>query len=166
MPVSDQCNTFDRSGRCVSCYKGYRLVNSRCELAPIEKPSDLGCGKWNWDNKQCLECSEHYVFNNNGICVPVSDQCNTYDLSGRCVTCYEGYNLVAGRCELAPIEKPSDLGCRTWDWKNRRCLQCSEHWVFNSNGVCVVVSDQCMTADLSGQCLTCYKGYHVVLGQC
>ena len=165
VPVSDKCKTFDTNGHCVSCYAGYNNVNGRCELAPIEKVTDEGCAKWNWNEKVCLQCSNNWVFNQQGKCVPVSDQCRTFDPSGNCVTCYAGYNNVNGRCELAPIEKPSDLGCATWNWKDKICLQCSDNWVM-SNGKCVPVSDKCKTFDLSGHCVSCYKGYRLVNGKC
>ena len=166
MPVSDQCKTFDRSGACVSCYKGYNLNNGICKLAPIETPTDAGCGLWDWNNKECLKCSDNWVFNSQGICIPVSDQCKTFDKYGACVSCYIGYNLVNGACELAPIEKPADEGCGTWDWKNHKCLACSNNWVFNQMGKCVPVSDQCNTFDRTGACQSCYKGYNLVQGRC
>ena len=164
-PVSDQCKTFDLSGACVSCYEGYNLNNGACELAPIEKVSDVGCGLWDWANRKCLRCSDNWVFNNNGICVPVSDQCKTFDGTGACVSCYEGYNLVQGACELAPIQEVSDVGCGLWDWKNQRCLRCSENFV-SINGKCTPVSDQCKTFNPSGACMSCYKGYNLIQGRC
>ena len=164
--VSDQCQTFDRSGSCVSCYKGYTLVSGTCQQSAIEKPSDLGCGTWDWNNKICLACSNNWVFSNNGVCVPVSDQCQTYDLAGNCVSCYKGYNLSVGQCVLAPIEKVTDLGCGLWNWNSQICLKCSNNWVFSNNGVCVPVSDQCKTFDLAGSCVSCYKGYNLSVGKC
>ncbi len=165
-PVSDQCNTYDLAGNCVTCYKGYNLVGGKCVKAPVEKVSDLGCGLWDWNNHKCLQCSSNYIFNNNGVCVPVSDQCKTFDLSGKCVSCYDGYNLVSGKCIEAPLQKVSDLGCGLWNWKDQKCLQCSSNWVFNNKGVCVPVSDQCKTFDLSGSCVSCYDGYNLVGGKC
>jgi expansin (peptidoglycan-binding protein) len=166
VPVSDQCNTYDKNGACVTCYVGYNLNNGKCVLAPIQQVSDVGCATWNWNKQTCLQCSSNWVFNNNGVCVPVSDQCNTYNNAGACVTCYAGYNLSNGKCVLAPIQKVSDVGCATWDWNKQVCQQCSSNWVFNNNGVCVPVSDQCNTYDKSGACVTCYKGYNLVGGAC
>ena len=164
--VSDQCASHDEFGACTSCYEGYNLDLGRCVEAPERKPSDVGCGSWDWKNQICLKCSENWVFNNNGVCVPVSDQCASHNEFGACTSCYEGYNLNNGRCVEAPEERPSDEGCATWDWKNRRCLECSEHWVFNSNGRCVVVSDQCASHDDSGACTSCYVGYNLQSGSC
>ncbi len=64
---------------------------------------------------------------------------------GVCLTCYKGYDLNNGQCNLSTvnISKPIDLGCRTWDWDNQRCLECSTNWVFNAYRVCITVSNQC-----------------------
>jgi hypothetical protein len=166
VPVSDQCATFNLAGDCVTCYKGYIINAGKCVLAPTQKVSDLGCALWNWSQQQCLQCSNNWVFNSQGVCVPVSDQCKTFNTAGNCVSCYEGYLLNAGKCELAPSQKPSDLGCATWDWKKQICLQCSNNWVFNSQNVCIPVSDQCATFNLAGNCVSCYKGYVLNAGKC
>ena len=166
VPVSDQCNTFDSNGACLSCYVGYNLNNGKCTLAPVQQVSDAGCASWNWNKQICLECSNNWVFNANKVCVPVSDQCNTFDSTGACLSCYIGYNLNNGKCVLAPVQQVSDVGCATWNWNKQTCLQCSNNWVFNSNNVCVPVSDQCNTFDKTGACLSCYKGYSLNNGKC
>ena len=100
--------------------------------APIARPSDVGCGTWDWKNQVCLKCSENWVFNSNRVCVPVSDHCASHAEDGACTSCFEGYILSNGLCNLAAVEKVSDVGCGTWDWANRKCLECSEKFVFNS----------------------------------
>lgn len=166
VPVSDQCNTFDSTGACLSCYVGYNLNNGKCTLAPVQQVSDVGCASWNWNKQVCLQCSNNWVFNANKVCVPVSDQCNTFDSNGNCLSCYVGYNLNNGKCVLAPVQQVSDVGCATWNWNKQTCLQCSNNWVFNSNNVCAPVSDQCNTFDKTGACLSCYKGYTLSNGKC
>ena len=106
-------------------------MNGLCVETPEERVSDLGCATWDWDRQVCIACSNNWVFNSNNVCVPVSDQCNSYDLNGNCVTCYKGYRLVAGKCERAPEEQVSNIGCATWDWDRQVCLTCSINWVFN-----------------------------------
>ena len=141
-----------------------------CEFSAFNnaKPSDLGCSKWDWANQVCLECSKEWVFNADGACVPVSDQCKSHDTNGLCTSCFAGYDLVDGTCVFGAINtaKPSDSGCGKWDWNNQVCLECSSGWVFNADGVCVTVSDQCASHDASGACLSCFKGYDLVNGVC
>ena len=169
-PVSDQCATHAENGDCTSCYKGYDLTNGACVFGASNtaRPSDLGCGTWDWDNQVCLACSAHWFKNSNGQCVPVADQCKTNADNGDCTACYQGYDLTAGQCLFSAFNnaKPADAGCGTWDWFNQICIACSDKWVFNSEKVCVPVSDQCATHAENGDCLTCFKGYDLVNGAC
>ena len=41
---------------------------------------------------------------------------------------------------------PSDLGCKTWDWDNQVCLECSKNWISTKDG-CVPVNDHCAAHD-------------------
>ena len=126
---------------CTSCYKGYNLEGGLCVRAPDAGPSDLGCKTWDWDNQVCLECSTRWVMDN-GVCVPVSDDCAEHDESGACIACYKGYGLEDGVCVRLPDRQPSDLGCAVWDWDNDVCLECSLRWV-SVEGICVPVDDHC-----------------------
>ena len=141
VPVSDHCAEHDEAGACVACYKGYSVVDGECVADAIEGPSDLGCKTWDWDNRICLECSARYVMID-GACVAVSDHCAEHDEAGACVACYKGYSVVDGECVADAIRRPSDLGCKTWDWDNDVCLECSFRFVFQ-DGVCVPVNDHC-----------------------
>ena len=68
------------NGQCTACYKGYDLNSGSCVLSPSNtaRSSDVGCMKWDWDNNRCLECSSHWVFNNDKICTPVNSDCKTH----------------------------------------------------------------------------------------
>ena len=169
VPVNDQCRTSNENGECTACYVGYTLINGACNLAEATGPSDLGCRTWDWENQVCLECSARWVFNEQRVCVPVNDNCATFDnANGACLSCYKGYTLANGVCSLSQTEitGPTDLGCRTWDWDNQRCLECSARWVFNEQRVCVPVNDNCATWGDNGVCLTCYKGFELNNGVC
>jgi hypothetical protein len=48
-------------------------MNQQCVKTPEQQVSDLGCATWDWDAQRCLKCSNNWVFNNLGVCVPVSD---------------------------------------------------------------------------------------------
>ena len=170
VPVSDQCATFNSTtGNCVTCYKGYNLSQGRCviiDLTLVVNP-DKGCKDWNWDARICLSCSDRWFMNSQGVCVPVSDLCMKADQNGQCQSCYKGYNLVNGVCQLSPSNTaaPKDLGCKTWDWDKQICLACSTNWVL-IKGACVPVSDQCASHDANGACTGCFKGYDLVNGVC
>ena len=170
LPVSDNCKTFDETnGQCLSCYAGYDLNSGSCVFSPSNTAAVTDAGCKVWKSGVCQECSTYWVFNNAGICIPVSDECRTYDVaSGKCLTCYHGYDLVEGSCTYSESNnaKPTDGGCKTWDWANTKCTECSANWVADSNGLCVPVSDLCRTNDASGKCTSCYKGYDLSEGAC
>ena len=166
IPVSDQCKAHAENGDCTECYKGYEIISGQCLVQGIIIPHDSGCGKWDWDNQVCLACSNHFVFNEDMKCIPVSDQCKAHAANGDCTECYKGYHLEEGQCIMNEVEQPSDLGCGVWDWDNRVCLKCSKDWVFNEEKKCIPVSDQCKAHAENGDCTECYKGYSVKEGQC
>lgn len=166
VPISDQCASHNDAGRCTSCYEGYELVAGRCSKKEDEKVGDVGCATWDWKRKLCLKCSVRWTFNSRGVCIPVSDQCKTHDSQGACLTCYEGYELQGTRCVKEEDERVTDVGCGLWDWTNKICLRCSEKWVFNSQRICIPVSDQCKTSNSVGNCTSCYKGYRLEGGKC
>ena len=171
VPVSDLCATWDEAtGACATCYYGSIVQDGQCVAhtdTSVVPESNLLCKIWH--KVTCLECSDRSFFNENGLCVSVSSQCNTFDkASGDCLTCFAGYDNVNGECVYSPenTAAPSDLGCSTWDWANSKCLACSKRWAFNAESVCVPVSDQCSAHDEAGHCTKCYKGYDLKEGQC
>lgn len=87
--VKPQCQLFDREqGLCVACYQGYHIVDGVCQVTDLGESGELGCKAW--ENGVCSQCSARWVFNAEGICVPVDDLCATFDETGACVTCYKG----------------------------------------------------------------------------
>jgi hypothetical protein len=133
--VSDQCKTNDVAGLCTSCYKGYDLFNESCVLSTFNnaKPSDAGCASWDWDNQVCLTCSIRWAFNANHKCTPVDDYCSSYDkTSGACTSCFGGYNLANGSCQLGnPL-------CRT-STSAGACSACYTGYVL-TKGSCTPIS--------------------------
>lgn len=121
--VNDECWTWDPvDGLCLTCYKGYDLVNGSClySSANVAATTDPGCRTW--ESGVCLECSLRWVFNALGFCSPVQDVCRTFDNIGLCLTCYRGYSLINGTCVWSSENNaaPSDPGCKTWN--NTICI--------------------------------------------
>lgn len=109
----------------------------------------------------CKACSKNWAFDANGVCQQVSPFCKTSE-GLQCTSCFNGYTLNNGVCDLAPLidVTTTDAGCGDWDWANQVCKSCSAFWYFNSNGQCTPVDTLCKTFDpANGNCLTCYKGY-------
>ena len=171
LPVSDLCHTWDdATGECVTCYYGSIVEDGECVAhtsTAIVPESNLLCKTW--VGETCKACSDRSFFNEDGLCVSVSSQCNTFDkASGNCLTCFAGYDLFEGDCVYSPDNtmSPPDLGCGTWDWKNLKCLACSNRWAFNDQGICVPVSDLCKEHNEAGACVACFKGYDLKEGKC
>ena len=168
MPISSNCKSSDvATGQCITCYLGYDLSQGSCvnSSSLTAAPLDLGCKTFK--NGVCTECSLNWVFNDKKVCVAVSDQCKSY--SGLlCTSCFKGYVLVNGTCliSLRDTAIPTDAGCKNWDWNAQKCLECSEFWYFNK-GICTPVSDLCKTYNnITGFCLSCFKGYALANGTC
>ena len=144
------------------------MTDGACVFSPSNEqaPTDLGCKTWDWNNQICLECSQWWVMVD-GNCVPVSDHCAAHDDNGDCTECFDGYDLTDGACVFSPSNEqgPTDLGCKTWDWKNQICLECSQWWVM-VDGSCVPVSDHCAAHDDNGDCTECYVGFELQDGSC
>ena len=57
-----------------------------------------------WDEGVCVECSDHFYFNSNGVCCEVKPQCKLFNREeGMCVACYQGYHIVNGVCEVTDL---------------------------------------------------------------
>lgn len=57
IPVSNYCKTWnDYDGACLSCFKGYNLVNKACILPPHDNQMyiEKGCRKWNHNTESCI----------------------------------------------------------------------------------------------------------------
>ena len=165
--VSAQCSTWDKlTGECLTCFSGYAISNGACVISEKpDHPADVGCRQWDWANQKCLKCSFRWAFNKDGTCVPVSDSCLSWNGS-QCDSCYKGYDLVNGTCLQSTPIKPIDAGCRTWDWDNQKCLECSIRWTFSQSGSCVPVDNNCLSFNNFGECNSCYKGYNLVNNFC
>lgn len=54
---------------------------------------------------ECVQCANRYYLSTDLKCLPVSPLCKAYDpLVGNCTFCYDGYNLVDGKCKIEWFE--------------------------------------------------------------
>lgn len=124
----------------------------------------FGCKTWK--EGFCVECSQGYIFNNNGICCKIDQNCEVFNRDvGVCEQCYNGFQVDAnGTCKAWKNTDPAYNGCA--EWVNNQCKACSAKHYFDSNNVCVAVSPQCREWNANGQCTSCYFGYIVDNGAC
>lgn len=108
--IDPSCKTWQpNSGICQSCYTGYVPSEANpktCVAVPKNTTSQAGdpnnfrafCVRR--VNNICVQCLNRY-FLLNGLCFPVSDLCRTYNQGfGFCESCYAGYVLNSGVCEM------------------------------------------------------------------
>jgi hypothetical protein len=72
------------------------------------------------------------VFNSQKKCVPVNDNCQQWDNSGACTSCYAGYVLNGGKCTQG------NSLCQSSN-SNGACTTCYSGYVLD-NGSCVPIS--------------------------
>lgn len=58
----------------------------------------------------CQQCAQKYYKGANNRCMPVSPLCQTNNVAGQCTSCFQGYSLRNGKCE---VTLPSDPNCKT-----------------------------------------------------
>lgn len=187
--ISNLCQTADQTnGNCLSCYPGYSLQNGACEIGRINS----NCRRV--QNGGCVECAGGYTMVN-GNCMVQNPLCRTVDSSANCATCYSGYTLSNGNCIIPTNSDPNCVqksgticlycqngfwisnnvctrltkSCQSYDQQTGSCTSCA----FTSrliDGNCVsspISSDvNCVSADNSGQCLTCVTNYYPKNGVC
>ena len=136
--INTLCATWENTmGMCTSCYSGYLLQGGACILNNQAVNSNPLCQIFN--GSVCLKCATRAYFANNGVCVGVSDTCNGYNIeNGQCSSCYNGWVLRNGRCDLFQVSVPSlnpDIYCAK-SGDSGGCVACFYGFVLR-NGRCV-----------------------------
>ena len=122
--VHPQCRVFNQDvGICEQCYQGYGLNNGTCVIITPGNMINPGCQQYDGNNN-CLKCSVRFAPNADGVCIPVSDNCRTWDeANGNCLSCYAGYVLDQGQCirDPNPFIPAENSLCKTFD-ASKVCL--------------------------------------------
>jgi hypothetical protein len=79
--------------------------------------TDIGCSSWDWNKQICLQCAKGWYQNSDKKCTRVSDLCKEVSNNGECTSCYTGYDLNKGICQISisNCANPSDQGCKKWN---------------------------------------------------
>ena len=180
LQVNPLCNTFDPNfGTCLSCYRGYNLVNGNCTVS--SQPSSAANCR-NFTNGVCVQCSNRF-FTLNGVCTPVNDYCNTYnEVNGNCTSCYQGFVLQQGACYRVLVSGPQQ------QQPNQGGFQPNTGYVFSQDSnpgslgnvgaggyssttttTTITSSGQtvpCLQFDNQGRCIACSNGFNLNNGVC
>lgn len=184
VPLPDDCQAADRSGRCSSCMSGYNLISNftclfipalpncqmiskddfaRCVLCTNGSYADpngacralpVFCAAYDSASSQCLQCRDNGLMRS-GSCV--DKNCQIFDEAGGCLACIASYQFSSfGQC----VFSPRDPNCK--EFLFGICKSCVERFYFDSSFLCAAVSPLCKSYDSnSGGCLSCYEGYQL-----
>jgi hypothetical protein len=87
---------------------------------------------------------------------------STNNVTGACLSCYQGYSLVNGNCviSVAASSNNTDLYCIKVEGST--CTQCANGYFLNVSKICQQVNPLCKNFDsTTGYCTACYTGYSV-----
>lgn len=146
---------------CIACNLAFSLVNGSCIGSILIASKDVNCIRVS--NNVCSQCSNRYYMANN-ICVPVNDNCKSYNpTNGNCTDCYLGYVVSSGMC--IPQASQNDPNCK--NRTNNKCQSCYQGYYLNATLSCVATSPLCKSSNsTSGSCLSCFQGYTLIRGTC
>ena len=90
-------------------------------------------------------------------CILTDPNCKTFNESnGDCLTCYDGHELVSGKCIIK--KGTSDPNCKTF--KNDKCTECSKGYYFDIHNSCVQIDPFCKVFDVpTKKCTSCFSGF-------
>ena len=104
------CETSDRKGNCLTCYKDYRLTyNGRCayiaeganQNCPEQESNPL-CAKFNL--AACLSCVQGCYLNKSKVCKIPDPNCDRFDEDNEiCKVCLPNYSLSQASRACVPV---------------------------------------------------------------
>lgn len=115
----------------------------------------------------CFQCMEGYFLHQTGRCFEVLPECKTYEITtGRCTSCYMGFFLANGFCEIIPTSLIVPF-CRSYNPVDPRvCNRCVAGYYLESNR-CLPVSLSCTGYDeFGGACSSCLPSFTLSEGNC
>ncbi|KRX04889.1 Insulin-like growth factor binding protein, N-terminal [Pseudocohnilembus persalinus] len=150
--LADNCLTCaygDITNFC-SCGDGeyYSTTSSACENC---SDFDDNCAQCN-ENDKCIKCSGNLILNSgqcecqdgyalqtDGSCLITKNGCQTYDSSGDCTKCFNGYSLASGVCSPCASGQYSDgitCTCSDYSYYDDTCTDCIDGYESNE-WICV-----------------------------
>jgi hypothetical protein len=152
MNLVDNCTSYDSvTFDCIACEAYFQLIQGYC--LPIPDPF---CYEFN--DTLCVQCSQGYIFDQEGHCKATDPLCKAYDSQGLCLSCYNGFTLSNKSCVI--IIETLDPYC--YELNGSICVKCSRGYRFDSQGKCISLDTRCERYDATNSsCLQCYGGFMV-----
>ena len=157
------CESFNASGVCEKCVKGYSLNNNNiCVFS-----GDEGCLKY-YTNPTSGETKCEYCYNGGHVegkkCVPGCDAqhcafCVATNKT-KCYKCEYGYREINGSCYKYP------QNCGSLYKQNATCSRCADGFGFNDKSECVACPTGCKSCKNSTVCDLCLPSMAYQDGKC
>jgi hypothetical protein len=113
------------------------------------------------NNSVCLQCYRGFYLDFSGRCRQSNPLCRTTDPSnGNCLSCYQGYVVIAGNCTQGSSSTSSaDANCKSTD-QSGICTSCYNGYYLTPGMACQKMDPNCRTYTLAlNACASCYDGY-------
>ncbi len=160
------------------------MINGKCDTCIVGKSL----------SSQCVKCAPGYLPSNIDLakCIPEIPRCKSYTPTDTCLTCYDGFFLVNGKCDYCDTNnnfvlkdnvcvcksgfKVSDSGsnkcspivpnCTTYE--RDTCMTCSAGNRLSNEKPpkCVPGVENCETYTTSNLCTKCRPGYKLLFNKC
>lgn len=164
--VNHLCKEYNSEGACTSCFIGYALQGGKCLIDLTILPA-LNCVRVDSETGLCRQCDNRFYLHSKGFCIQVLPECKSFEASsGKCTSCYMGFFLTNGFCEIIPASLLVPF-CRKYNPMDPRvCRQCVAGYYLESNR-CLPVSLSCMEYDeFLGSCNSCLASFILSEGNC
>lgn len=161
LPIDPYCKNFSSTDNtCLECYKGYTpdTNTKKCLIAPIPI-KDGNCQTF--QDQDCLACFPSYHLKL-GLCIPNNPLCKDSAPDGTCVSCYLGYLLTDGDCNVDPNSNPNIFDPFCIKINGTDCILCTNGYFVDLNGTCSALSLNCLSHDERGSCLECLAGFEMI----
>lgn len=89
-------------------------------MKDLQTEENRGCRTW--EKGECVECSIKWYFDDEGVCREVNDYCRTWNYNGECLTCYRGWVVKSGKCEVDGNMFLPDEDSLCAEWDRELCL--------------------------------------------
>jgi hypothetical protein len=115
-------------------------------------------------SSQCVKCAAGYFPSNIDLakCIPEIPRCKSYTPTDTCLTCYEGFFLVNGKCNFCDTNNnfvPKNNACvcksgfRVSDLDSKKCLPKVPNCNFYEQDICTTCSEKySLTTDYPPKC--------------
>ena len=144
---------------CIECTNEFYLSGNSC----VERDNLPGCAVFKKDANVCEECSDNYLFNDEGVCEILNVgilNCSLYQNDTTCLECFTKFYLSedGGACNEVPEANLYD-NCIAWS-SETDCSACDPgYWLETPQKCTFSEAQDCLTYESLTACSNCVPGW-------